>query len=180
MDRNGYPGSCLNCWGSCGRRVKILQLSKQSCKCGRLNTFCRVMSSAIFVGFLMHGAVFFAAAFLGMVFLVVCAVCLFRTLLFAVFGSSAGFGSGVVFAVGAVAVGAVAVGAVAVVMACVPSGYAGAAVVAVMMAVSQYRHSCRAAGQQNSGHHDKGCFFPFHCIFHRGNLLVIAMFYRPT
>ena len=175
MDSNGYPGSCLNCWGSCGRRVMILQSSKQSCKCGRLNTFCRVMFSAVFVGFLMHGAVFFAAAFLGMVFLVVCAVSLFRTLLFAVFGSSAGFGSGVVFAVGAVAVGAVAV-----VMACVPSRYAGTAVVAAMMAVSQYRHSCRAAGQQNSGHHDKGCFFPFHCIFHRGNLLVIAMFYRPT
>ena len=158
MDSNGYPGSCLNCWGSCGRRVMILQSSKQSCKCGRLNTFCRVMFSAVFVGFLMHGAVFFAAAFLGMVFLVVCAVCLFRTLLFAAFGS----------------------GAVVVVMACVPSGYAGTAVVAAMMAVSQYRHSCRTAWQQNAGHHDKGCFFFFFCIFHRGNLLVIAMFYRPT
>ena len=123
MDSNGYPGSCLNCWGSCGRRVMILQSSKQSCKCGRLNTFCRVMFSAVFVGFLMHGAVFFAAAFLGMVFLVVCAVCLFRTLLSAAFGS----------------------GAVVVVMACVPSGYAGTAVVAAMMAVSQYRHSCRTA-----------------------------------
>ena len=123
MDSNGYPGSCLNCWGSCGRRVMILQSSKQSCKCGRLNTFCRVMFSAVFVGFLMHGAVFFAAAFLGMVFLVVCAVCLFRTLLFAAFGR----------------------GAVVVVMACVPSGYAGTAVVAAMMAVSQYRHSCRTA-----------------------------------
>lgn len=168
MDKNSYPGSCLNCWGSCGRRVKILQLSKQLCKCGCLNTFCCMMFFAVFVGFLMHGAVFFAAAFLGMVFPVVCAVCLFRTLLFAGFGSDAVVGSG----------------AVAVVMACVPSVYAGTAVVAAMMAasmaVSQYRHGCRAAGQQNAGHHDKGCFFPFHCIFHRGNLLVIAMFYRPT
>ena len=129
MDSNGYPGSCLNCWGSCGRRVMILQSSKQSCKCGRLNTFCRVMFSAVFVGFLMHGAVFFAAAFLGMVFLVVGAGGLCRTRLCAAGGSGAGVGSG----------------AVVVVMACVPSGYAGTAVVAAMMAVSQYRHSCRTA-----------------------------------